>query len=374
MDISLSNEQILIQKTAEEFRIKEIDPQAIRMDKEGKIPDKLLKKYKNVGFLGMSVPKEYNGTGAGSFAHLLVIEKLAYSGTSAWWPVAFNNSVPETICRFGTPEQRNKYVKPCLDGVRLFSVQFTEPDTGSDPKALLTRSKPNGEDYVINGIKRFSTFGARPGPAIVWTRDEREGCTCFIVEKLTDGYSFSKKWDLMGCGGVEAVDVSYDNYQVKKSQILGKKGKGLDVLLYWISVEKIEGCIVAVALAQAALDEAIKYTKDRKAGGRPVSNMQGIRFELADMYAKIRACRWMTYCSAKLLETNSPELHREAAACKIIVQPLMSQVVETALRLHGGYGYTKDFKIERLYRAQIGNSVISVSLEINKSIVASSLL
>ncbi|MBN2062978.1 MAG: acyl-CoA/acyl-ACP dehydrogenase [Deltaproteobacteria bacterium] len=374
MDLSLTNEQKMIQKTAEEFCRQEIDPLAKSIDHTSKIPDKVLKKYKEVGFFGMTVPKKYGGTGAGNFAHLLVIEKLAYSGTSAWWPVAFNNSIPETISRFGTPEQQERYVKSYLDGTNLFSVQFTEPDTGSDPKALLTRSVPDGDGYIIKGSKRFSTFGARPGPAIVWTKDENENCTCFIVEKLADGYSTSKIWDLMGCGGVEAVDVCYENYRVGSGQILGEKGKGLDVLLYWISVEKIEGCIVAVALAQAALDEAIRYTKNRKAGGRPISEMQGIRFELADMYAKIRACRWMTYCTAQLIEINSPELYREAAACKIIVQPLMSQVIETSLRLHGGYGYTKDFKIERLYRAQTGNSVISVSLEINKSIVAASIL
>lgn len=374
MDFSLTEEQKMIKTMAKEFREKVLEPMAPQLDREGRIPDDLLQKYAEMGLFGMTVPKEYGGTEAGEFAHFLVLEELAYAGSPGWWPVAFNNSLPETINRFGTSEQKEKYIKGNLDGTKLFSIQFTEPDTGSDPTSLLTTSRPDGDHYIINGQKRFSTFGARPGPAIVWTKDETGACTCFIVKKLAPGYTAPKIWELMGGGGVEPADVYYEDYRVHKNQILGEKGKGLEVLLYWISIEKLEGCIVAVALAQAALDEAITYAKNRTVRGRPMSDMQGIRFELADMYAKIQSCRWLVYRTAHLLEENPQEFQREAAACKILVQPLMTEVIATALRLHGGYGYTKDFKIERLYRAQPGNIVISVSLEINKSIVGASLV
>jgi alkylation response protein AidB-like acyl-CoA dehydrogenase len=153
-----------------------------------------------------------------------------------------------------------------------------------------------------------------------------------------------------------------------------KKGKGFEALLYWIAIEKVEGCMVATALAQAALDEAIQYAKGRIVGTRPMSDMQGIRFELADLHAKIEACRWMTYRTAMLHETDDPSFQNEAAACKLFVQPVVNDVIATALRLHGAYGYTTDFKIERLFRAQQGNVVISVSLEINKAIVGASLV
>jgi len=374
MDFNLTDSQKLIQGMTAEFCRNEIEPIAVELDKKGSIPDDLLQKYADLGLFGMTVPNKYNGTDSGHFAHLLAIEKLAYAGTPAWWPVAFNNSLPYIICRFGTHEQKEKYIKGNLDGTKLFSIQFTEPDTGSDPGALATRAMPDGDYYFINGHKRFSTFGARPGPAIVWTKDEEDGCTCFIIDKFAPGYTAPKIWELMGCGGVEPADVYYDNFKVHKNQILGEKGKGFEVLLYWVSIEKLEGCIVAVALAQAALDEAIKYTKNRIIKGKPMSDMQGIRFELADMYAKIQASRWMVYRTAHLLEEGSQEFQREAAACKLIVQPQMSDVISTSLRLHGAYGYTKDFKIERIYRAQPGNIVISVSLEINKSFVAGSLL
>lgn len=374
MDFNLTEEQNMIKTMVREFRKNEIEPIAAKLDQEARIPDYLLKKYAEMGLFGMTVPKEYDGTQAGEFAHFLALEELAYTGSPAWWPVAFNNSLPDTICRFGTPEQKEKFVKGSFDGTKIFSIQFTEPDTGSDPSALLTTSRPDGDYYIINGQKRFSTFGARPGNAIVWTKDETGGCTCFIVEKLAPGYTAPKIWNLMGSGGVESADIYYEDYRVHKSQILGGKGKGLNVLLYWIAIEKLEGCIVAVALAQAALDEAITYAKSRIVRGKPMSDMQGIRFELADMYAKIEACRWLAYRTASLLEQDSPEFQKEAAACKIFVQPIVTEVIATALRLHGGYGYTKDFKIERLYRAQPGNVVISVSLEINKSIVGGSLV
>lgn len=374
MDFNLTSEQRLVMEMTRELCRKEIEPIAHQLDAENRVTDKLIKKYAELGLFGMDIPVDYGGSEGDNFSHLLAIEQLAYSGSPAWWPVAFNNSLPSTIVHFGTEYHKESFIRGNLDGTKLFSIQFTEPATGSDPDALLTTSRPDGDHYIIKGQKRFSTFGARPGPALVWTKDETGACTCFIIEKLTPGYNAPKKWDLMGSGGVESVEVYYDDFRVHKDQILGEKGKGLEVLLYWIAIEKLEGCIAAVALGQAALDEAIKYTKNRIIKSRPLSDMQGVRFELADMYSKIGACRCMVYRAAHISLDDQSLFQREAAACKIFVQPIMSQVIEASFRLHGCYGYTKDFKIERLYRAQPGNMVISVNLDINKGIVGASLV
>ena len=374
MDFILSEKQKMLQSMVKDFTRKEVEPRWQEMEEKRRIPDDLLKKLAALGLLGMTVPTEYNGTNMGGFEHLLAIEQLAYSGTPAWWPVAFNNSLPETICKFGTPEQKKRFVSPMFDGIKCFSIQFTEPDTGSDARALKTTARPDGDYFIINGQKRFSTFGARDGTAIVWTKDEEGGCTAFLVDKNCVGYTTPKIWDLMGTGGIEPADVYYKDVRVHKDQMFHKKGKGFEALLYWIAIEKVEGCMVATALAQAALDEAIKYAKSRIVSGKPMSDMQGIRFELADLHAKIQACRWMTYRTAMLHETDDPSFQTEAAACKLFVQPVVNEVIATALRLHGAYGYTKEFKIERLFRAQQGNVVISVSLEINKAIVGASLV
>ncbi len=374
MDFILSEQQKILQSMVKDFTQKEVEPRWREMEETRRIPDDLLKKFSQIGLLGMTAPEEYGGRELSSFSHLLAIEQLAYAGTPAWWLAAFNNSLPETICKFGTPEQKERFVSHMFDGTKCFSIQFTEPDTGSDPAALTTTSRPDGDYYIINGQKRFSTFGARNGTAICWTKDEAGGCTAFLVDKNSKGYSAPKIWELMGTGGIEAADVSYNDVRVHKDQMLHKKGKALEVLLYWIAIEKVEGCMVATALGQTALDEAVHYTKNRMARGRPASDMQGIRFELADLYAKVEACRWMTYRTGMLHDTDDSHFQTEAAACKIFVQPVINDVIATALRLHGGYGYTKDFKIERLYRAQVGNVVISVSLEINKAIVGASLV
>ena len=374
MDFTLNEKQKMLQSMVRDFTRKEVEPRWQEMEDSRRIPDDLLKKLASLGLFGMTVPAEYNGSDAGGFAHLLAIEQLAYSGTPAWWPVAFNNSLPEIICKFGTPEQKKRFVSPMFDGAKCFSVQFTEPDTGSDSRALKTTARPDGDYYIINGQKRFSTFGARNGTAIVWTRDEAGGCTAFLVDKNCPGYAAPKTWELMGTGGIEAADIDYNDVRVHQDQMLYKKGKGFEALLYWIAIEKVEGCIVATALAQAALDEAVKYTKTRIVNGKPMSDMQGIRFELADLHARIQACRWLTYRTAMLHDTDDPAFQTEAAACKLFVQPVVNEVIATALRLHGAYGYTTDFKIERLYRAQPGNVVISVSLEINKAIVGASLV
>ena len=178
----------------------------------------------------------------------------------------------------------------------------------------------------------------------------------------------------MGSGGVEAVDILFENFRVSEQDLLGRKGGGFDVLLYWIAAEKIEQSAAAVGIGQAALDEAIKYASSRTAQGKPILQMQGIRWMLAEMEARIVSARWMTYRAAFLQDQQDKKWISEAATTKIFVIPAMIEVVEMSRRIHGAYGYTKDFKIERLYRAIAGASVIAVGLEINRSIVASSLV
>jgi alkylation response protein AidB-like acyl-CoA dehydrogenase len=233
---------------------------------------------------------------------------------------------------------------------------------------------PDGDDYIINGNKRFITFGARDGYATVYAKDETGNCTCFIVEKNCPGYSTDKTWELMGSGGVESTDIYFDNMRVPKANILGEKGKGFNILLSWVSSEKIEQCAVNTGMAQAALDEAVKYCKERMVRGKPLSEMQGIQWMLGEIKAKLEACRWMTYRAAYLQEQDAPNWIVEAATAKLFVIPTSIELVESARRLHGAYGYSREFKVERLARAITGAATIATSLEINRSIVGASLV
>lgn len=373
MDFNLSDEQEMLKKTARDFSDAEIEKIAAKMDSEGRLPDNIIKKMGGLGLFGMAVPKNYGGSGLGELSCIVACEQLAYSGTGAWWLLAFNNSIPETIAAFGDEYIKKTFLPPLCDGSAYSSIQFTEADTGSDPGSLVTRCKKEKDHYIINGAKRFSTFGAREGFCILFTKDEEEKCTAFVVPKNEVGYSVSKKWELMGSGGIETVDVFYDNYNVPKTNLLGTPGRGFDVLLSWIAIEKIQQCAACVGIAQAALDEARKFARSRLVGGKPMSSMQGIRWMLSDMQSKIEACRYYTYRAAKLKDEGNSAWANEAAAAKSFVVPATMEAVEISRRIHGAYGYTKEYKIERLYRAIAGASAIAVSLEINKSIFGASL-
>jgi butyryl-CoA dehydrogenase len=374
MNFDLTEEQKILQNTVREFTKREIEPVAQNTDRENKLPDDLIGKMADLRLLGMTLPQEYGGSGFGTLDCVLAVEQISHSGTGAWWLVAFSNSIPESVLDFGTQEQKGKYLPPVTRGDAYASIQFTEPDTGSDAKALATRATLEGDHYLINGVKRFSTFGARDGFAILYAKNDSGQCTAFIVDKNLEGYSAGPAYDLMGGGGIETVDIHYDRYRLPKENVLGAQGKGMEILLRWISDEKIQQCGACLGIADAALTEALSYSKMRYAGKGHLSDLQGIRWMLGEMQSKLNAARLVTYRAALLKDKDAPNWIAEAAAAKMFVVPTTMEVVELSRRIHGCYGYTKDFKIERLYRAIAGASAIAVSLEINKSITGASLL
>jgi butyryl-CoA dehydrogenase len=368
MDFNLTEEQLILQRSAREFTTREIEPVAVKIDRDGRLPDDLIGKLGRLGWLGMTVPHKYGGSGSGSLNCALVIEQIAYSGTGAWWLVAFNNSIPGCIVQFGSEELKIAVVKSFCEGKAYASIQFTEEETGSDPKLLKTSAVPEGNHYVINGSKRLSTFAARDGFAVVYTRDEMDGCTAIVIPKMTKGYEVQKQWELMGGGGIESADVIFNNVRAPLSMMLGEKGDGFAILLYWIALEKIYQCSAGVGVAQAALDEAVSYAEARHSGGKPIGKMQGIKWMLADMYSKLEAARYLTYRAACLYDRREVGWESEAAVAKLFVIPAVLQIVDTARQIHGSYGYTKGVKIERLYRAAAGATGIATSMEINRTI------
>jgi alkylation response protein AidB-like acyl-CoA dehydrogenase len=374
MNFDLTEEQHILQETVREFTSREIEPVAKDIDRENRLPDDLIKKMADLKLLGMTLPEEYGGAEFGSMDCVLAIEQMSYSGTGAWWLVAFNNSIPESVLEFGTQEQRRKYLPPVSRGDMYASIQFTESETGSNPKALSTKATLEGDHYLVNGVKRFSTFGARDGFAVLYAKNDSGQCTAFIVDKNVTGYTAGPAYDLMGGGGMEAVDVYYDQYRSPQENMLGVQGQGMEILSRWISAEKIQQCGACVGIACAALAEAVSYSKMRNAGKGRLSDLQGTRWMLAEMQSKLNAARLVTYRAALLKDKNAPDWIAEAAAAKMFVVPAAMEIVELSRRIHGCYGYTKEFKIERLYRAIAGASAIAVSLEINKSIAGASLL
>jgi len=374
MNFYLSTDQQLLKNTVQEFSRGEIEPIADQLDREGKLPDDLIQKMAQINLLGMTLPEEYGGSETGLLENILCIEQLSYSGTGAWWLAAFSCSIPECIHVVGTEDQKTKYLAPVCNGLSYPSIQFTEPDTGSDPMALRTIAEPEGEFFNITGLKRFSTFGARDGVAVLYAVNENKSCSAFILDKHAKGYTTGASYELMGSGGMEAVDVFLDDVKIPRENLLGQTGNGLTILQFWIALEKIQQCAACIGIARAALDEASNYSRSRIVGKKPQAALLNIRAMLAEMYSQLQAARWLTYRAAFLKDSDHSGWILEAAAAKVFVVPVVMDIVEKSRRIHGAYGYTKEYKIERLYRAIAGASAIASSLEVNKSIVSSAIL
>ncbi len=373
MDFNLSSENKMIIKAAKDFAQRVIEPVAAKIDSEDYLPEDILLKFAEAKMLGMTVPKEYGGLGTGAFNVILITEELAKAGSSAFWPMAVNNSVTETIYHWGTEEIKRKYIPLLCDGTNYAGVAFTEPGTGSDPKAITTTAVPDGDYYILNGVKRFITHGHLKGYGIFFAKDETGRVTAFILEKNIEGYTYTKPYALMGLGGQGLVDVFLKNVRVHKSDILGEKGKGFKILLKWIAGERVQQMAYMVGAGQACLDESIKYTGERIVGGKPMNSMQGIQWMLAEMYASIEACRWWTYRLALKQDAGGGSIEMDSAALKLFTVPAIQEVARKALQLHGSYGYCKDYKVERLYRVIAHAGVTASSTELQKTIVGSTL-
>ncbi len=372
MDFTLSGESKMMVKAARDFAEQVIEPIAAKIEEDDALPDDILQKLAKARMLGMMVPKEYGGIGSSALNTILIIEELAKTGSAALYVMAMNNTVAETIYHWGSEDLRKRFIPSLCDGSSYAAMAFTEPGTGSDPTAITTTAKPDGDYYVVNGTKRFITQGHRRGFGVFYVKDETDRVTALIVDKSSEGYTWSKPWSLMGLAGQGLVDVFLKDVRVPKENILGEKGKGFPILLRWIAGERVEQMAFMVGMGQECLDESLKYARERMVRGRPMTAMQGFQWMLAEMHASIEACRWWTYRVASKQDEGG-DIAVDSAALKLFVVPTIQEVARKALQIHGSYGYCKDYKIERLYRTIAHAGVTASSTELQKTIVGSTL-
>jgi alkylation response protein AidB-like acyl-CoA dehydrogenase len=372
MDFTLSGESKMMVKAATDFATREIEPIVVKIEEEDAIPDDILKKFAKARMLGMMIPKEYGGIGSSALNMIFILEELAKTGSAAAFQMAFSNSIAETLYYWGTEEIRRRFVPPLCDGSQFPAMAFTEPGTGSDPSAITTTATPDGDYYGISGTKRFVTMGHKPGFGIFYAKDETKRITAFIVDKSSEGYSWSKTWALMGLAGQGLVDVFLKDVKVPKENILAEKGKGFPILLRWIAGERVQQMAFIVGMGQECLNESLKFAKERIVRGRPAIAMQGFQWMLAEMHASIEACRWWTYRVASKQDEGG-DIQVDSAALKLFVVPTIQEVARKGLQIHGSYGYCKDYKIERLYRTIAHAGITAGSTEIQKTLVGSSL-
>ncbi len=372
MDFTLSGESKLMVKAARDFAEQVIEPTATKVEGEDALPDDILQKLAKARMLGMMIPREYGGVGSTALNVILILEELAKTGSAAAFLMAFCNSVAETIYHWGSEDLRRRFLPPLCDGSSYPAMAFTEPGTGSDPTAITTTALPDGDYYILNGTKRFITQGHRSGFGVFYAKDEDGRITAFMVDKSTQGYSWSKPWALMGLAGQGLVDVFLKDVKVPKEDMLGEKGRGFHILLRWIAEERVQQTAFMVGMGQACLDESLRYAKERMVRGRPMTAMQGFQWMLAEMHASIEACRWWTYRVAAKQDEGG-DIQVDSAALKLFAVPTIQEVARKALQVHGSYGYCKDYKIERLYRTIAHAGVTAGSAEIQKTIVGSAL-
>ena len=377
MDFNLSPVDKMIAKTAKDFCDREIMPLAEKIVADDDFPPDFLPRCAKARLLGVTVPKEFGGVGANNLQFILMAEELGKTGTTSFWPLAMNNSVADVIAHHGNEDVKKRFLPPLCDGSAYASMAFTEPGTGSDPRAITTTAALDGDHYVVNGSKRFITNGNKPGYGLFHVRDlslnsEKDLLTALIIEKNSPGYATSAPWKLMGLEGMNCVDVHFKDVRVPRDRVVGEPGKSFKILLAWIAEERIQQAAYMLGLGQAALDEAVGYAKTRLVGGKPMAAMQGIQWMLADMKVRLDACRMLVYRAAWMRDQGQ-SIEVVSAELKTFVTPNVQEVCRQALQIHGAYGYSREYKVERLYRYAAHAGVVATSTEINRTIAGASL-
>jgi alkylation response protein AidB-like acyl-CoA dehydrogenase len=377
VDFNLSPESKMMVRAAKDFCEKEISPILDDIIKNDSYPDDLIRKFANARMLGLIIPKEYGGVGTTCLNMILITEELAKTGSAIAYPMLMNNSTAETICHWGSEDQRKRFVPPLCDGSAYATTAFTEPDTGSNPKELTTTALRDGDDFIINGTKRYITGGNKKGYGVFYVKDreienEKANVTAFILDKSSEGYSTSAPWSFMGLEGMNCVDVFLKDVRVPESNVLGERGNAFAMLLRWIAGERIQQAAYLVGIGQAALDESLKYAAERMVGGKPMGFMQGFNWMLAEMKSQVEACRYLTYRAA-CLQDDGKEFTVASAELKVFIPTTVLEVARMALQIHGSYGYSKEYKVERLFRYAAHGGIVASSAELNKTIVGSAL-
>jgi butyryl-CoA dehydrogenase len=373
MDFNLSEPEKMLQSLARDFAVKEVLPRAAEIDRSNQFPLDLAREIGRRGFQGLPYPVEYGGSDAGYVSFVLALEQLCQASVSVGAIMAVNTVPEEGIYRFGSEEQKHRLLSPLARGEWLGGIGFTEPDTGSDPAAIITIARRSGKGYVINGQKMFMSLAPVLNVVLLFARREGEGLNAFIVESKSPGFAVQEVLETMGLRGLGTSIVNLDDVYVPKENLIGEEGQGFDILLEAISVERMSVAMQGVAVAQAALELSLEYARQRKARGKPISRMQSIQQPLAEMASRIEAARWLVYRTA-FLRDRGQSIQYESSLAKLFASQVAVDVTRLAMQVHGSYGTMKSLPIERLYRdAKMTEIYVGIS-EVHRSIIANRLI
>ena len=354
MNFDLTSEQAMIKRTIREFAEEEVAPGAIERDKTKQFPREIFKKLGELGMLGLPFPEEYGGAGADTVSFAIVTEELSKACASTGITYSAHISLGGApINLFGTEEQKEKYLTPICTGESLGAFGLTEPNAGSDAGGTQTTAKEVNGEYIINGSKNFITNASYAKhlamTAITGNVDGKKEISAIIVPTDAPGFSVIDNYEKMGLNASNTTQLVMEDVTVPVENLLGKKGEGFKQFLVTLDGGRIGIGAMAVGVAQAAYEKALQYAKERQQFGRPISQFQAIQFKLADMAMKIELARNMVYKAAWLKDQGRP-FSKEASMCKLYASEIAMEVADQAVQVHGGYGYMREYEVERYMR------------------------
>jgi len=378
MDFKLTEEQELIRQNIREFAEKYVDPIAEEIDENSRHPAELFQKLAEGGWMGIPIPVEYGGAGADYLTHSIVIEELSRSCSSTGFTVSIHVGIGCMLTfLFGNEEQKKKYLVPMAKGENLGALVVTEPGAGTDVMAATSTAALDGDEYVINGTKTFTSNGPTGGTYLVfaWTDKDagRKGMSAFIVPRGTAGMRVGEHFMKMGLRSSQTSEMIFKDCRVPKENLLGKEGQGLQIVMNGFDLGRIGIAAQSVGITQAALDESIRYSKERVQFGKPISRHQAIQWMIADMAMNLDAGRFLAYRAAWLKDQGVP-FSKEAAMAKLFASEMAAKYTSKAVQIHGGYGYMKGQKVERLMRDAKITEIYEGTSEAMRMVIAGNVL
>jgi butyryl-CoA dehydrogenase len=378
MNFLLSEEHLMIRKMVRDFAEKEVAPTAAERDEEERFDRSIFDKMGELGLTGIPWSEQYGGIGADYLSYVIAVEELSRVCGSTGVTLSAHLSLASwPIYKFGTEEQKQKFLRPLAEGTKLGAYGLTEPSSGSDAAGMKTTAVLDGDEYVLNGSKIFITNGGDAEIYVVFASTDaplkHKGISAFIVEKGTPGFSFGKKEKKLGIRSSPTLEIHFDNCRVPKENLLGQEGEGFKVAMMTLDGGRNGIAAQALGIAQGAFEAALAYAKERKQFGKPIAEQQAIQFKLADMATKLEAARLLTYQAAWLESENLP-YSKASAISKLYAGDIAMEVTIEAVQIFGGYGYTREYPVERMMRDAKITQIYEGTNEIQRLVIANYLL
>ncbi len=378
MNFELTEEQKMVKETIRDFAEAEIKPGVMERDERAEFPTTVIQKLAELGFMGMQVPEAYGGTEMDTLSYAITLEEVARIDPSTCVIMSVNNSLfSNPILKFGTEYLKKKYLPLTSNGEKLGAYSLSEPQSGSDAKAMLTTATKDGDSYILNGVKNWVTNGISCDFAVVFAKTDKEaghrGISAFVVEKDFPGFTAGKKEDKLGIRGSDTSELLFDNCRVPAANLIGEEGQGFKIALATLDVGRIGIASQALGIAQGALEKAIQYAKERQQFGKPIGRFQGVGFKLADMATRVDASRLLVYRAA-WMKDQGMTLGEKASMAKMYASDTAMHVTTEAVQIHGGYGYIREFEVERMMRDAKITQIYEGTNEIQRLVISRQLL